>query len=339
MALAAGAFQANAAVKSYWDQASGRWIKFDTQTKRIIPTPHSGGTTGTASDSAYSYSPIKRKTIDYNGPFGPDTIVINTTERRLYYVFAPGKALKYGVGVGREGFQWAGVNRITRKAEWPGWTPPPEMIVREKQNGRILPAHMDGGVDNPLGARALYIGDTMYRIHGSNEPWTIGHAVSSGCIRMTNDDVTHLYDQVKIGTRVVVLRGDETPTQLAALAHPPPEKKAPITAEARAKDDGLMSIGVVAPGAVPADKPDTTPTASVAPTEATTAAVAGPPEARTKDDAVTAALPIVVPTDPAIATPQEARAKDDEMTGATPPEVDNSAAANSAALPGQSVPN
>ncbi|WP_414834121.1 L,D-transpeptidase [Afifella sp. YEN Y35] len=147
-------------------------------------------------------SPVQREVVDYAGPYGPNTIIVDTGERRLYYVMEDGKALKYGVGVGREGFQWAGTHRVTRKAEWPGWTPPPAM--RKRQPG--LPAHMEGGPNNPLGARALYIGNTYYRIHGSNEPWTIGTAVSSGCIRMTNDDVTDLYERVNVGTKVVVRR-------------------------------------------------------------------------------------------------------------------------------------
>ena len=145
-------------------------------------------------------SPVKRETVKYDGPYEPNTIIVNTSERRLYHVLEDGKALKYGIGVGREGFQWAGNHRISRKAEWPGWTPPPAMRKRQPD----LPQHVEGGLNNPLGARALYIGATIYRIHGSNEPWTIGQAVSSGCIRMTNDDVTHLYEQVKVGTRVVV---------------------------------------------------------------------------------------------------------------------------------------
>jgi lipoprotein-anchoring transpeptidase ErfK/SrfK len=147
-------------------------------------------------------SPIKRKLVDYDGPYKANTIVINTEERRLYHIFEDGKAMIYGVGVGRDGFQWSGKHRITRKAEWPGWTPPPAM--RKRQPG--LPAHMEGGPNNPLGARALYIGSTIYRIHGSNEPWTIGTAVSSGCIRMANEDVIFLYDQVEVGARVVVVR-------------------------------------------------------------------------------------------------------------------------------------
>ena len=145
-------------------------------------------------------SPVKREIVKYDGPYKANTIVVDTAARRLYHVMENGKALKYGIGVGREGFQWAGKHRISRKAEWPGWTPPPAMRKRQPD----LPQHMEGGLNNPLGARALYIGATIYRIHGSNEPWTIGQAVSSGCIRMTNDDVTHLYEQVKVGTRVVV---------------------------------------------------------------------------------------------------------------------------------------
>src|SRR5690606_1653774 len=145
---------------------------------------------------------IPRETVDYNGPYGAGTIVVSTKERRLYYVLGNGKALKYGVGVGRPGFAWGGSKTITRKAEWPGWTPPPQMLKRRPD----LPRHMPGGPENPLGARALYIGSTLYRIHGSNEPETIGQAVSSGCFRMTNDDVIDLYDRVRVGAKVIVLR-------------------------------------------------------------------------------------------------------------------------------------
>ncbi|WP_150495506.1 L,D-transpeptidase [Roseibium aquae] len=151
-------------------------------------------------------SPIRRKMVSYDGPYEPGTIVVDTEERRLYHIQPGGKAMRYGVGVGREGFQWAGTHRITRKAEWPGWTPPPQMRARERAKGRILPAHMEGGPNNPLGARALYIGSTLYRIHGTNEPWTIGSAVSSGCIRLANEDIKHLYSNVSVGSRVVVKR-------------------------------------------------------------------------------------------------------------------------------------
>ncbi|MFD1694683.1 L,D-transpeptidase [Roseibium aestuarii] len=151
-------------------------------------------------------SPVRRETVRYSGPHAPGTIIVNTKERRLYHVLPGGKAMKYGIGVGREGFQWAGTHRITRKAEWPGWTPPPQMRAREKAKGRILPAHMKGGPNNPLGARAMYIGSTIYRIHGTNQPWTIGDAVSSGCIRLANDDVIHLYNSVQVGSKVIVQR-------------------------------------------------------------------------------------------------------------------------------------
>ena len=139
--------------------------------------------------------------IDYTGPHKAGTIVIDTEKRFLFLVEEGGKARRYGVGVGRPGFEWAGEHRVTRKAEWPDWTPPAAMLKRQPH----LPHHMDGGPNNPLGARALYLGSTEYRIHGSNEPWTIGQAVSSGCIRMRNEDVTDLYDRVKVGTRVIVM--------------------------------------------------------------------------------------------------------------------------------------
>ncbi|MCX5570771.1 MULTISPECIES: L,D-transpeptidase [Kaistia] len=138
--------------------------------------------------------------VDYHGREKPGTIVIDTETRYLYLVEANGTARRYGVGVGKPGFEWAGVHTITRKAEWPSWTPPAEMRARRPG----LPVRMEGGLDNPLGSRALYLGSSLYRIHGSNEPWSIGHAVSSGCIRMRNQDVEDLYERVGIGTRVVV---------------------------------------------------------------------------------------------------------------------------------------
>ena len=151
-------------------------------------------------------SPIPRSTVSFDAKYGANTIVVNTRERRLYYTLGNGRAIKYGVGVGRDGFTWSGTHKVTRKAEWPGWTPPKVMIRREARKGRKLPAYMPGGPDNPLGARALYIGSTIYRIHGTNQPWTIGQAMSSGCIRMANDDVIHLYEQAGVGTKVVVVR-------------------------------------------------------------------------------------------------------------------------------------
>src|SRR4029079_4077960 len=128
------------------------------------------------------------------------TIVVSTAERKLYFVQEGGNALRYSIGVGRVGFQWKGVHKVSAKKEWPGWTPPPQMRARV----RGLPAHMAGGEDNPLGARAMYLGSTLYRIHGSNDPDSIGQAESSGCFRMTNDDVKDLYERVAIGTTVIV---------------------------------------------------------------------------------------------------------------------------------------
>lgn len=152
-----------------------------------------------------AYAPVDhkfdRQIVEYHGSEKPGTIVINTNERLLYLVEANGKALRYGVGVGKPGFSWAGAHTITAKREWPDWRPPAEMIKRRPD----LPRFMPGGIDNPLGARALYLGSTLYRIHGSNEPWTIGKRVSSGCIRMRNQDVEDLYTRVGVGTKVIVI--------------------------------------------------------------------------------------------------------------------------------------
>jgi lipoprotein-anchoring transpeptidase ErfK/SrfK len=139
--------------------------------------------------------------VDYTGPHKPGTIIIDTNARYLYLVEQNGVARRYGVGVGKPGFEWAGTHKITRKAEWPDWRPPAEM--RKRRPG--LPTYMAGGPNNPLGARAMYLGSTLYRIHGSNEPWSIGQAVSSGCIRMRNEDVTDLYERVGVGTKVIVM--------------------------------------------------------------------------------------------------------------------------------------
>jgi lipoprotein-anchoring transpeptidase ErfK/SrfK len=144
---------------------------------------------------------FRRQEVDYSGLEAPGTIVIDTPDRFLFLVEAHGKALRYGVGVGRPGFEWSGVKRISRKSEWPDWTPPPQMLLRRPD----LPRHMAGGPDNPLGARALYLGSSLYRIHGTNEPSTIGHNVSSGCIRMMNEDVIDLYNRVPVGAKVIVL--------------------------------------------------------------------------------------------------------------------------------------
>ncbi len=144
------------------------------------------------------------QTVAYDGGHAPGTIVVDTRNKFLYLVEEGGQARRYGVGVGKEGFGWNGTQRISRKAEWPTWTPPAEMRARERRKGRELPVRMEGGPENPLGARALYLGSTLYRIHGTNQPWTIGRSVSSGCIRMRNEDVMDLYDRVGVGAKVIV---------------------------------------------------------------------------------------------------------------------------------------
>lgn len=184
VAAAAGPAGAEGAA-TFFDVATKKWVTYGRPARR--------------SDA----SPIERELVAYAGPHGANTIIVSTSERRLYYTLGDGRAIKYGVGVGREGFQWAGVHRVTRKAEWPNWTPPPQMIKRRPELAKYA-GGMPGGPDNPLGARALYIGSTLYRIHGTNEAWSIGQAVSSGCIRMANEDVIDLYNRVNVGTRVVV---------------------------------------------------------------------------------------------------------------------------------------
>jgi lipoprotein-anchoring transpeptidase ErfK/SrfK len=143
----------------------------------------------------------EKQLVDYHGKESPGTIVVDTPNKFLFLVQADGKALRYGIGVGRPGFTWSGIKTISAKKEWPDWTPPAEMLARRPD----LPRHMEGGPQNPLGARAMYLGSTLYRIHGSNEPWTIGTNVSSGCIRMRNDDVIDLYGRVSVGAKVVVI--------------------------------------------------------------------------------------------------------------------------------------
>ena len=147
-------------------------------------------------------TPTPRQLVQFDPRYAPGSIVISTEDRRLYYVTDRGQAIQYAVGVGRPGFEWSGTRTITMKREWPDWRPPAQMLKRRPD----LPRYMSGGPDNPLGARAMYLGGSLYRIHGSNEPETIGQAVSSGCIRMTNEDVVDLYSRVRVGTKVVVLR-------------------------------------------------------------------------------------------------------------------------------------
>jgi lipoprotein-anchoring transpeptidase ErfK/SrfK len=166
-----------------------------------LPQDYGNGT-GYDNSIDYAISPeFQRQIVSYRGNERPGTIVVDTSNKFLYLVQEGGRALRYGIGVGREGFEWSGRQTVSMKREWPSWRPPAEMIRRRPD----LPRFMEGGPDNPLGARALYLGSSLYRIHGTNEPHTIGQAVSSGCIRMLNDDVVDLYNRVKVGTTVIVL--------------------------------------------------------------------------------------------------------------------------------------
>jgi len=160
---------------------------------------------------------LQRQIVDYPSREAPGTVIVDTPNTYLYYVLGGGKAIRYGIGVGREGFTWSGVKQVSRKAEWPDWHPPAEMIERQP----YLPRFTAGGPGNPLGARAMYIGGTLYRIHGTNDPSTIGKDVSSGCIRLTNEDIIDLYDRVQNGAKVIVL---------------------PQTTEARAKTDAPQTV-------------------------------------------------------------------------------------------------
>ncbi len=148
------------------------------------------------------YSVVPRETVTFRESYAPGTIIVRHREKRLYYVLGNGQALRYAVAVGREGAAWSGTSTVSNKREWPSWTPTPAILARQPN----LPRHMEGGPQNPMGARALYLGDTLYRIHGTNEPWMIGEEVSSGCIRMTNEDVIDLYNRTRMGAPVVVQR-------------------------------------------------------------------------------------------------------------------------------------
>jgi lipoprotein-anchoring transpeptidase ErfK/SrfK len=165
-----------------------------------------GDQPGLMPDDSQQLDPeFQRQMVLYRTTEAPGTVIIQTSERHLYVVQGQGRALRYGIGVGRDGFQWQGLLTITRKAEWPDWTPPPEMIARQP----YLPRFMAGGPGNPLGARAMYLGTTVYRIHGTNQPQTIGTAISSGCFRLVNADVTDLYSRVPVGTKVIVRQKPE----------------------------------------------------------------------------------------------------------------------------------
>jgi len=159
---------------------------------------------------------LRRQVVEYSTREAPGTVVVDTSQTYLYFVLGNGKAIRYGIGVGRDGFTWSGTLTITKKAEWPDWTPPAEMVARQP----YLPRFMAGGPGNPLGARAMYLGATIYRIHGTNDPTTIGKHVSSGCVRLTNDDVSDLYARLPVGAKVVVLPNVSTPPLSVAIRSP-----------------------------------------------------------------------------------------------------------------------
>jgi lipoprotein-anchoring transpeptidase ErfK/SrfK len=176
------------------------------QRRALLPPMEPQQTLGQPEDASEPGHPafnpkFEKQLVDYHGKESAGTVVVDTPNKFLYLVQENGKAMRYGIGVGRPGFTWSGVKQISAKKEWPAWTPPPEMLARRPD----LPRHMEGGPQNPLGARAMYLGSSLYRIHGSNEPWTIGTNVSSGCIRMRNEDVIDLYGRVNVGARVVVI--------------------------------------------------------------------------------------------------------------------------------------
>ncbi len=194
---------ASAELQRVFDHTERRWVEIDPneiKTNRRVP------------------SKFNRRSVRIKTELPAGSIIIHTDKKFLYYIEGKGKAIRYGVGVGREGFGWNGAVRIKRKAEWPSWTPPAEMRARERKKGIILPVTQKGGIDNPLGARALYLyqggRDTLYRIHGTNQPWSIGLNLSSGCIRLLNKDVEHLYDKVKLGAKVVVIGPGQDPSRV-----------------------------------------------------------------------------------------------------------------------------
>lgn len=193
-------FSDGAQNRSYQSQPDG---SYSYEPRRRMLPPMEQDNRGEAMDPARPamdprYQP---QLVDYSGAESAGTVVVDTPNKFLYLVQSGGRAMRYGIGVGRPGFTWSGVKTITAKKEWPSWTPPKEMLARRPD----LPRFMEGGPENPLGARAMYLGSTLYRIHGSNEPWTIGTNVSSGCIRMRNEDVIDLYGRVNVGARVVVI--------------------------------------------------------------------------------------------------------------------------------------
>ena len=228
VALVSGAAHAGETVR-VWDPQNQRWIDYRPigSKPKAAPRPQyrfydpTSGKWKTYQASREEMAAIheaqyRRRVVPFrtNEPVG--TVIIDTATRYLYLVEPNGQAIRYGIGVGRDGFTWNGVEHISRKAEWPDWRPPADMLARQPE----LPDYMPGGPENPLGARALYLGSTLYRIHGTNQAWTIGYAVSSGCIRLKNEDVADLYDRVPVGAKVIVL-GLESDRRIVTAALDP----------------------------------------------------------------------------------------------------------------------
>jgi lipoprotein-anchoring transpeptidase ErfK/SrfK len=184
--------------------ANAEKVKFSPKAFQVFGAIDNGQSQAAAYRLSDVPEAMRSRTIAFKSLLPPGSILVKTGSRRLYYILPDGQAIEYKVGVGREGFTWSGANNVSRKAEWPDWRPPQEMIRREAKKGRKLPDFVAGGPENPLGARAIYIGDTEFRIHGTTQPWSIGQAVSSGCIRMMNEEVIDLYDRVQVGAAVIV---------------------------------------------------------------------------------------------------------------------------------------
>jgi lipoprotein-anchoring transpeptidase ErfK/SrfK len=222
----ASAFTATSAAAQSLGYASSAPGLFSTEDGSLVAPP--SVITEDESDGSSSVLPdrLRRAIVSYPTREAPGTVIIDTPNTVLYYVLGGGRAIRYGVGVGREGFTWAGVQTISRKAEWPDWHPPAQMIARQP----YLPRFMAGGPGNPLGARAMYLGGTEYRIHGTNDPSTIGKFVSSGCIRLTNEDVSDLFSRVDVGTRVVVLPKSAPRSTLPVEARSTPKPRVVSTA-------------------------------------------------------------------------------------------------------------
>ena len=214
-ALAAAAFATAASANPFEFFPFGQPFSYQQQQRDVPAPPFARDSDSRSSYGRNSYARdtyegaeqgdrYRRQVVDYPSREAAGTVIVDTPHTYLYYVLGNGKALRYGIGVGRDGFTWSGTETVSRKAEWPDWTPPTEMIARQP----YLPRFMAGGPSNPLGARAMYLGNTIYRIHGTNAPETIGQNVSSGCIRLVNEDVMDLYSRVNVGTKVVVLPMD-----------------------------------------------------------------------------------------------------------------------------------